>query len=58
MNVLAPLISQLSPSRTAAVRIPATSLPVSGSVMAKPKRISPVAMRGSHLRLSSREAFL
>jgi hypothetical protein len=33
MNVLAPLITYSSPSRTAVVRIPATSDPAPGSVI-------------------------
>ena len=47
MNVLAPLSTQASPSRTAAVRMPCRSLPAAGSVIAIAPIHSPVAMGGS-----------
>jgi hypothetical protein len=42
MNVLEPLITYSSPSRTARVRMPATSEPAPGSVMPSEEIISPL----------------
>jgi len=47
MNILRPVIRQLSPSRVARVVIAATSEPVSGSVTAHDVMISPFAIGGS-----------
>ncbi len=41
MNILLPLITHSSPSRTARVRMPATSEPASGSVTATAQTFSP-----------------
>jgi hypothetical protein len=41
MNILLPLMTQWSPSRTARVRMPATSEPASGSVTATAHTFSP-----------------
>ena len=46
MNVLAPLRTQVSPSRTATVRVPAASLPADGSVRPQAPSISPLASGG------------
>ncbi|EWS62787.1 hypothetical protein Y695_03982 [Hydrogenophaga sp. T4] len=46
MNILLPLITQWSPSRTARVRMPATSEPASGSVTATAQIFSPRMMAG------------
>ena len=43
MKVFVPLSTQLSPSRTAVVRVPAASLPASGSVSAHAPSCSPRA---------------
>jgi hypothetical protein len=48
MNILAPLICQSSPTRTARVDSAAASDPVSGSVSAKQASASPAHNRGSH----------
>ena len=42
MYVLAPLITHSSPSRTARVRMPETSLPASGSVIPRQEIFSPL----------------
>ena len=42
MNVFEPLITYSSPSRTARVRMPATSEPAPGSVMPSEEIISPL----------------
>ncbi len=48
MNVLVPFSTQLSPSRVATVRVPAASLPASGSVSAHAPSFSPFASGTSH----------
>ncbi len=46
MNILVPLITQSDPSRTARVRIPATSDPAPGSVTATAAIFSPEVIDG------------
>ena len=53
VNVLAPLITQPSPSCTAMVRVPAASDPASGSVSDQQPIHSPVASFGIYLRRCS-----
>ena len=55
IHILVPSRTQSSPSRLAAVRMPAGFEPKSGSVRPKQPIASPVAMRGSHSCLCSSE---
>src|SRR5712692_6403585 len=53
MKIFRPLTTKWSPSRLAVVVIPATSLPASGSVIARAAMCSPRMAGTSHLRFCS-----
>ncbi len=53
IQVLVPLMTYSLPSRRADVRIACRSVPQSGSVRARPPRVSPVAKRGRKWRFCS-----
>ncbi len=58
IHILRPVITQSSPSRTALVRMPATSLPASGSLTATEVTISPRRAGARYLSFSSSVPYL